>query len=115
MKLFIFAVLIVFHSSIALAQVEDFDSIQARLSEVDVRTATCRNAEETKRILGELEQDVGFVACNTLVIGLLREALLSTPSSRCSGLSRPTECRTHLDPRPPNRARELKEHHYNGL
>jgi len=83
---------------------------------VDVRTATCLKPEDTKRILGELlKQGVGFVECNTLVIGLLREALLCTPSSRCSGLSRPTECRTHLDPRPPNRARELKEHHYKGL
>ena len=55
---------------------------------MDVRTATCLKPEDTKRILGELlKQGVGFVECNTLVIGLLREALLSTPSSRCSGLS----------------------------
>ena len=58
------------------ALVRDFHSIQASLSKVDVRTATCRNAEDTKAILDELEQGVGFVACNTLVIGLLREALV---------------------------------------
>ena len=33
--------------------------------------------EDTKVILGELEQGVGFVECNTLVIGLLREALVA--------------------------------------
>ena len=44
---------------------------------MDVRTATCRNAEDTKAILDELEQGVGFVACNTQVIGLLREALVA--------------------------------------
>eukprot|EP00964_Phaeocystis_antarctica_P083589 scaffold52583_cov58-Phaeocystis_antarctica.AAC.3 len=59
------------------ALVKDFDSIQTSLSEVDVRTATCRNPEDTKAILDELEKGVGFVACNTLVIGLLREALVA--------------------------------------
>ena len=44
---------------------------------MDVRTATCLKPEETTRILDELERDVGFVACNTLVIGLLREALVA--------------------------------------
>ena len=57
------------------ALVDDFDSIQTSLSEVDVRTATCLKPEDTKAILDELAQGVGFVACNTLVIGLLREAL----------------------------------------
>ena len=47
------------------ALVDDFPSIQASLSKVDVRTATCRNAKDTKAILEELEQDVGFVACKT--------------------------------------------------
>jgi hypothetical protein len=42
---------------------------------VDVRIATCRKNKDTKAILDELEQGVGFVACNTQVIGLLREAL----------------------------------------
>jgi tetratricopeptide (TPR) repeat protein len=55
----------------------DFGSIQASLSKVDVRTATCRNEKDTKAILDELEQGVGFVACNTLVLGLLREALVA--------------------------------------
>ena len=59
------------------ALVSDFDSIQTSLSKVDVRIATCRNPEDTKAILDELEQGVGFVACNTLVIGLLREALVT--------------------------------------
>ena len=47
------------------------------LSKVDVRTATCSNAMQTKAILDELEQNVGFVECNKLVIGLLREALVA--------------------------------------
>ena len=59
------------------ALVDDFDPIQASLSKVDVRTAKCCNPEDTKAILDELEQGVGFVACNTLVLGLLREALVA--------------------------------------
>ena len=59
------------------ALVEDFDSIQASLAKVDVRTATCLKEEDHKAILDELERGVGFVACNTLVIGLLREALVA--------------------------------------
>jgi hypothetical protein len=59
------------------ALVDDFGSIEASMSKVDVRTATCRNEKDTKAILDELEQGVGFVACNTLVIGLLREALVA--------------------------------------
>ena len=59
------------------ALVEDFDSIETSLAKVDVRTATCLKPEETTRILDELERDVGFIACNTLVIGLLREALVA--------------------------------------
>ena len=56
------------------ALVDDFESIEASLAKVDVRTATCRKEEDTKAILGELERDVGFVACNTLVLGLLRDS-----------------------------------------
>ena len=41
---------------------------------MDVRTAECRNPDDTKAILNELEQGV---ACNTLVLGLLREALIA--------------------------------------
>ena len=59
------------------ALVDDFGSIETSLAKVDVRTATCLKPEETTRILDELERDVGFVACNTLVIGLLREALVA--------------------------------------
>eukprot|EP00964_Phaeocystis_antarctica_P087349 scaffold55406_cov75-Phaeocystis_antarctica.AAC.1 len=59
------------------ALVNDSDSIETSLSKVDVRTATCRNPKDTKAILSELEQGVGFVACNTQVIGLLREALVA--------------------------------------
>jgi tetratricopeptide (TPR) repeat protein len=59
------------------ALISGFDSIQASLSKVDVRTATCLKPEDTKRILDELEQDVGFVACNKQVIGLLLEALVA--------------------------------------
>ena len=59
------------------ALVEDFFSIETSLAKVDVRNATCLKPEETTRILDELERGVGFVACNTLVIGLLREALVA--------------------------------------
>ena len=59
------------------ALVKDFKSIQASLAKVEVRNATCLKPEETTRILDELERDVGFIACNTLVIGLLREALVA--------------------------------------
>ena len=59
------------------ALVNEFGSIKMSLSEVDVRTATCRNPKDTEGILDELEQGVGFVKCNTLVIGLLREALVA--------------------------------------
>jgi tetratricopeptide (TPR) repeat protein len=59
------------------ALVEDFDSIQAILAKVDVRTATCLKEKDRKAIRDELEQGVGFVACNTLVLGLLREALVA--------------------------------------
>eukprot|EP00964_Phaeocystis_antarctica_P032569 scaffold18446_cov69-Phaeocystis_antarctica.AAC.1 len=59
------------------ALVRDFYSIQMSLSKVDVRTATCMKPEDTKAILDELEQGVGLVECNTLVIGLLREALVA--------------------------------------
>ena len=59
------------------ALVKDFKSIQTSLSKVDVRTATCRKEEDHKAILDELEQGVGLVECNTLVICLLREALLA--------------------------------------
>jgi len=58
-----------------VALVNDFFSIEASLSKVDVRTATCRKEKDTKAILDELKEGVGFVACNTLVISLLREAL----------------------------------------
>ena len=77
------------------ALVEDFDSIAAAVSRVDVRKvgrcgaifasscaqsvaalslwqAQCLWPEDRDRILGELERDVGFVQCNELVIGLLR-------------------------------------------
>ena len=59
------------------ALLTDFYSIQASLSKVDVRTATCRKEDDRKVILDELEQGVGLVECNTLVIGVLREALLA--------------------------------------
>ena len=43
--------------------------------------------EDTKVILGELEQGVGFVECNTLVIGLLREALVAQARAALARLS----------------------------
>ena len=60
------------------ALVEDFESIETSLSKVDVRNAKCLKPEETTRILDELERGVGFIECNTLVVGLLvREALVA--------------------------------------
>ena len=59
-----------------VALVRDFFSIQTSLSKVDVRTAKCLNPDETKRILDELEEGVGSVECNSLVIGLMRKALV---------------------------------------
>ena len=80
---------------------EDFNLIEAAVSRVDVRQvsgcdavfasscaqsvaplsllwkAQCLWPEDRDRILGELERDVGFVQCNELVIGLLREALVA--------------------------------------
>ena len=37
----------------------------------------CRNVKDKADVLDELEQGVGFVKCNTQVIGLLREALVA--------------------------------------
>jgi hypothetical protein len=70
------------------ALVDGFDSIETSLSVqgVDVRTATCCKPEDTKAILDEMEQGVGFVACNTLVLGLLREALVAQGRAALTGL-----------------------------
>ena len=59
------------------ALVEDFDSIETSLSKVDVSKATCRNPADTRAILDELEKRVGFAACNTQIVGVLREALVA--------------------------------------
>ena len=39
--------------------------------------AECRNIEDKNQILLELEQGVGSVECNTLVIALMRKALVA--------------------------------------
>ena len=39
--------------------------------------ADCRNAKDKANTLDELEKGVGFDKCNTLVVGLLREALVA--------------------------------------
>ena len=39
--------------------------------------AECRSAVDKARIMSELEQNAGFVECNKLVVGLLREALVA--------------------------------------
>eukprot|EP00964_Phaeocystis_antarctica_P077735 scaffold48298_cov44-Phaeocystis_antarctica.AAC.1 len=44
---------------------------------LSVRQADCRNAKDKADILDELEKGVGFDKCNTLVVGLLREALVA--------------------------------------
>eukprot|EP00964_Phaeocystis_antarctica_P111344 scaffold75700_cov38-Phaeocystis_antarctica.AAC.1 len=63
-----------------------FTLVQEALSRVDVRQvraapwllrADCRNAKDKADILDELEKGVGFDKCNTLVVGLLREALVA--------------------------------------
>jgi len=38
--------------------------------------AECRNVEDKNQILLELEQGVGSVECNKLVVGLMRNALV---------------------------------------
>ena len=37
----------------------------------------CRNIEDKNQILHELEQGVGSVECNRLVVGLMRKALVT--------------------------------------
>ena len=39
--------------------------------------AECRNIEDKNQILLELEQGVGSVECNRLVVGLMRKALVA--------------------------------------
>ena len=39
--------------------------------------AECRNIEDKNQILDELEQGVGSVECNRLVVGLMRKALVT--------------------------------------
>ena len=39
--------------------------------------AECRNIEDKNQILRELEQGVGSVKCNNLVIGLMHKALVA--------------------------------------
>jgi len=55
---------------------EDFDSIVAAISAVNVRTAECRNAKEQAAILSELEAGVGASECNAVVVGLMRDQLV---------------------------------------
>ena len=38
--------------------------------------AECRNIEDKNQILHELEEGVGSVECNRLVVGLMRKALV---------------------------------------
>eukprot|EP00964_Phaeocystis_antarctica_P052955 scaffold31025_cov61-Phaeocystis_antarctica.AAC.2 len=64
-----------------------FDSIEEGLSRVDVRQADCRNAKDKADILDELEKGVGFDKCNTLVVGLLREALVAQGRAALGRLS----------------------------
>ena len=61
----------------ALVTPASLASIKAGLSRVDVRQAECRNIEDKNQILLELEQGVGSIECNSLVIGLMRKALVA--------------------------------------
>eukprot|EP00964_Phaeocystis_antarctica_P069232 scaffold42025_cov47-Phaeocystis_antarctica.AAC.2 len=61
----------------ALVTPASLDAIKAGLSKVDVRQAECRNVEDKNQILHELEQGVGSVECNRLVVGLMRKALVT--------------------------------------
>merc|ERR1719424_1980044 len=63
------------------ALMKDFNSIKAKLSQVDVRKAECRNPRDTEQILGELEREVGLTECNKAVFGLLRAALAGQGSA----------------------------------
>jgi len=59
------------------ALLSDFDSITSALSKVDVKKAKCCHDKSRKRILQDLDNDVGLSKCNELVIRQLRDALLS--------------------------------------
>jgi len=48
-------------------------AIMTALSQIDVQQADCRNENEKAAILKELEDGVGFLECNRVVIGALRE------------------------------------------
>ena len=67
--------------------VDDFNSIQASLDKVDVRAATCLSPEVTKAVLDEVELGMGVLACNTLIVGLLRKALVDQARVALAGLS----------------------------
>jgi len=51
-------------AAFATALVNDVQSIAAKLSQVDVRKAECRNHKDTEQILGKLEREVGLTECN---------------------------------------------------
>eukprot|EP00964_Phaeocystis_antarctica_P065492 scaffold39525_cov55-Phaeocystis_antarctica.AAC.6 len=93
-----------------LVSTSGFLSIEEGLSRVDVRQvrtapwlrsatswgpepflsdsqADCRNAKDKADILDELQKGVGFDKCNTLVVGLLREALVAQGRAALGRLS----------------------------
>ena len=58
----------------------------SRSSPIDTQ-ADCRNAKDKADILDELDKGVGFDKCNTLVVGLLREALVAQGRAALGRLS----------------------------
>ena len=68
------------------ALLDDFNTIQASLDKVDVRAATCLSPEVTKAVLDEVELGMGVLACNTLIVGLLRKAQADQARVALAGL-----------------------------
>ena len=70
--------------------------------------AQCRNIEDKKQILLELEEGVGSVECNRLVVGLMRKALFA--QAKAAHAKAPPSPDNDLDHEAKiNRSRQLSE------
>ena len=78
------------------ALVEEFEKIAEALGTVDVRKCECRKQEETERILGALDRDVGLSECNEAVIEQLRLALVEQARTAFKELP-PDACRSESE------------------
>ena len=68
-----------------------YGTIITALSRVDVSQAKCRNEEDQAAILTELKKNVGFDACNQMVIQALRQAIVIEAKAALAAL--PTQQR----------------------